>query len=232
MGTVLPTMQAATCLHMNDSVILSMLDQSWYAQPIQTAINPDYSMAVCFPSIESGRTSRSSGLDLASEKIKRFYSANELELRRVFDRFDKNSDGLICREELRQYMRCCYGKDLSDEEAKSIISCVDYNNDGAVDFEEFLSLYQQPDDTSSGNNFAVEYEDEEQDLLDAFRIFDTNEDGFISPHELQAVLLNLGIPEGNDLISCEKMIRNVDRNGDGQCDFREFQEMMSARCSF
>lgn len=231
MATVLETMQGATSMQMNHSMVLSMLDQSWYSQPIHTTINPDYSMALCVPSREAGAVLRSSGLDIASEKVKQCYSADKFELRRVFDRFDKNADGLICGEELRQYMRCCYGRDLSDEEAKSIISCVDHNNDGAVDFEEFLSLYQQQADTCTGNDVAGDV-DEDEDLLEAFRVFDINQDGFISAHELQAVLLNLGMPEGKSLISCEKMIRNVDRNGDGQCDIREFQEMMSSRCSF
>jgi calcium-binding protein CML len=232
MAAVLPTVQGATYLQMNDLVILSLLDHSWYSKPIHAAINPDYSMAVCVPSLESRTTLRSSGLHIASEEIRRCYSADKSELRRVFDRFDQNADGFICGEELRRYLRCCYGKDLSDEEAQSIISCVDGNKDGAVDFEEFLSLYQQQADTCSGNDVAVEYEDEEQDLLEAFRVFDTNKDGFISAHELQTVLLNLGMPEGKSLISCEKMIRNVDRDGDGQCDIHEFHEMMSARCSF
>ncbi|CAM6083146.1 unnamed protein product [Calypogeia fissa] len=154
-------------------------------------------------------------------------------MRKVFDRFDENADGLISGAELRRWWMKCCGKDLSDADADSMISCVDRNDDGAVDFEEFLSLYETHCPNFDNNNERMlenEAETEEGDLvLEAFRVFDRNHDGFISAEELQAVLINLGMPEGKNLLSCEKMIRNVDRNGDGRCDILEFQEMMSAQ---
>lgn len=46
-------------------------------------------------------------------------------------------------------------------------------------------------------------------------VSDRNQDGFIYAQESQAVLLNFGIPEGESLTNYKKMMRSVDRNGDG-----------------
>ncbi|KAF3591286.1 hypothetical protein DY000_02026976 [Brassica cretica] len=67
---------------------------------------------------------------------------------------------------------------------------------------------------------------EEADLVEAFKVFDENGDGFISARELQAVLKKLGLPEGSEMERVEKMIVSVDRNQDGRVDFSEFKNMM------
>ncbi|CAM6115717.1 unnamed protein product [Calypogeia fissa] len=181
----------------------------------------------------SQQSTTSDESDKSGSELTRRYSMAESEMRRVFDRFDCNGDGLISVEELHSYMRCC-GADVSEVEANSMISSVDLNNDGKVDFEEFLSLYQTRMNGSDGDAIEEDAQKshgghDEQDLLDAFRVFDSNEDGKISAQELQAVLLNLGMPEGKSLIRCEAMIRVVDKDGDGHCDIQEFQEMMAGQ---
>ncbi|XP_008788142.2 calmodulin-like protein 7 [Phoenix dactylifera] len=64
-----------------------------------------------------------------------------------------------------------------------------------------------------------------EELEEAFYVFDRNEDGFISPRELWAVLRRLGW-EGMKLEDCERMIRVFDEDGDGRIDFREFKSLM------
>ncbi|CAI5463341.1 unnamed protein product [Closterium sp. Yama58-4] len=70
------------------------------------------------------------------------------------------------------------------------------------------------------------------DLLAAFRSFDKNGDGYITPDELREMLLRIGAGEDNDdgdvsLAECERMIRRVDADGDGRVCFSEFVNMMS-----
>ncbi|CAM6083103.1 unnamed protein product [Calypogeia fissa] len=153
------------------------------------------------------------------------YSIDESQMRRVFDRFDENADGLISGEELRRWSMKCSVKDVSKTEADSMISSVDRNNDGAVDFNEFLSLYQthclsleeQEDNNNSNKPSKNEAENEEEEdlLVEAFRAFDKNSDGQISAEELQVVLINLGMPEGKSMLDCAEMIRKVVGSGDG-----------------
>ncbi|BBN13759.1 calcium-binding protein CML [Marchantia polymorpha subsp. ruderalis] len=147
------------------------------------------------------------------------------EIKKVFDFFDENKDGLISKEDLRLFMSKL-GFNPTDDEISSMVSSVDSNGDGSVDFDEFSSLYQtitSSEDSSEGLRHC-----EEEDLKEAFNVFDTDKDGFISPTELQAVLVNLGMKEGTSLSNCEMMIKNVDADGNGRVDFTEFKKLMSS----
>ncbi|KAL2620017.1 hypothetical protein R1flu_000222 [Riccia fluitans] len=147
------------------------------------------------------------------------------ELRRMFSAIDENQDGLICVDDLRRFMGRL-GQELSEEDAVSMLATVDHDRDGSVGFEEFCTLYGALDSCSAGR---TEVDDEENtELKEAFRLYDTNNDGYISCQELQAVLLALGLPEGKSLKNCEHMIRVVDLDGNGQVDIKEFKQMMSS----
>lgn len=162
------------------------------------------------------------------------------EMRRVFQKLDENNDGMICTRDLFQFMTRL-GFHLSEEEAAAMLQSVDTNRDGRVDFEEFLSLHMskcvEEATTFSSDSLPAEstVDDDEEDedtLLEAFRVFDKNEDGIITAHELQTVLLDLGFPEGRSLKSCEKMIQNVDIDGNGAVDIKEFKLLMRSKCLF
>ncbi|CAF2556570.1 unnamed protein product [Rotaria sp. Silwood2] len=63
-----------------------------------------------------------------------------------------------------------------------------------------------------------------EDLKKEFRLFDTNNDGFIDKDELKLVLKKI-LPKfklPDDEI--KRMISNVDKNKDGKIDYNEFME--------
>ncbi|CAN6728571.1 unnamed protein product [Malus baccata var. baccata] len=70
------------------------------------------------------------------------------------------------------------------------------------------------------NNVGFGNEEEDCELMDAFRIFDTDKNGKISVEELQKVLVSLGCQKCR-LKEYRKMIKRVDRKGDGAVDFEE-----------
>jgi len=150
------------------------------------------------------------------------------ELRRVFSTFDKNGDGLISQQEMRESfdkLRLC----MSDEELHYTIRTVDVNGDGSVDFDEFVTLYQSMNCKAPQEDEAdMDLIDEDADLVEAFGVFDQNGDGLISVEELQSVLKSLGLKEGRTIGECRKMIQKIDKDGDGAVNYVEFKEMMRA----
>ncbi|CAG7883961.1 unnamed protein product [Brassica rapa] len=156
-------------------------------------------------------------------------SLNALRLQRIFDLFDKNGDGFITLEELNQALsRLGLDADLSDLKS-TVESYIQPGNTG-LDFDDFTSLHKTLDESFFGGAGDCDESSpesaEEADLVEAFKVFDENGDGFISARELQAVLKKLGLPEGSEMERVEKMIVSVDRNQDGRVDFSEFKNMM------
>ncbi|KAG8098738.1 hypothetical protein GUJ93_ZPchr0013g35543 [Zizania palustris] len=66
----------------------------------------------------------------------------------------------------------------------------------------------------------------EDELREAFYVFDRDENGYITAAELRNVLRRLGMEEGGRYGDCERMIAAHDGDGDGRVSFREFRTMM------
>lgn len=84
------------------------------------------------------------------EERKQFKEAQELEsLRRTFKRINKKNDGKICVPDLIEEMQFL-GHSVTEKEAGVTIWEVDDDNDGAVDWDEFRTMfYRVRDDESS-----------------------------------------------------------------------------------
>ncbi|KAK1353992.1 calmodulin-like protein 3 [Heracleum sosnowskyi] len=137
------------------------------------------------------------------------------ELRRVFHMFDRNGDGKITKKELSDSLQNL-GMFLSDKELIQMIDKIDANGDGFVDMEEFGALYQT----------IMDEKDEEEDMKEAFNVFDQNRDGYITVDELRSVLASLGLKQGRTEEDCKSMIQKVDVDGDGKVNYLEFKQMM------
>ncbi|KAI3507274.1 hypothetical protein L1887_22184 [Cichorium endivia] len=169
-------------------------------------------------------------------------SLNSVRLRRIFDLFDTNHDELLTVDELSRAL-ILLGLDTNMEELDSIIKTFIQPGNAGLTFEDFQALHKdiddlffRLDDTYDPNNLQEEQDDEgdncdsgkqeEMEMMEAFKVFDENGDGYISVDELQAVLVKLGFAEGNEIGRVQKMISSVDRNKDGRVDFTEFKDMM------
>eukprot|EP01018_Ginkgo_biloba_P011989 Gb_15575 [translate_table: standard] len=138
----------------------------------------------------------------------------EEELDAVFRKFDANGDGKISWRELGDVMSCL-GEAATEEELRAMVAEADANGDGHIDLSEFIDL----------NTKGVDSAGSFQDLQNAFRVFDTDGDGCISPHELHTVFNSLG--ENCSLQDCYSMIRAVDSDGDDSVSFHEFMLFMT-----
>lgn len=133
--------------------------------------------------------------------------------------FDKDGDGTIDSDELASVMQVL-GMNPTKEELGIILDSVDTDRNGVIDLDEFIDvmrghLHHGPSDG------APTAEDE---LREAFAVFDKDGNGFISPEELKSALLNLGEKlEDQEVMA---MIKAADRDGNGQIDYEEFIAMM------
>ncbi|XP_044739813.1 calcium-binding protein LPS1-alpha-like [Chrysoperla carnea] len=138
------------------------------------------------------------------------------EFREAFRLFDKDGDGSITKEELGRVMRSL-GQFARTEELQQMLQEIDVDGDGNVSFEEFVDIVANMGTTEIGLSDAAQ---EEQELRDAFRVFDKHNRGYISASDLRAVLQCLGEDLSEEEI--EDMIKEVDVDGDGRIDFYEF----------
>lgn len=154
-------------------------------------------------------------------------SLNAVRLRRVFDLFDRNGDGELTAEEIASALdRLGLGGEQS-EIMSAVSSFVPEGRTGLL-FEDFERLHRSFGDSLFGGADveASNEETDEEDMKEAFRVFDEDGDGFISAAELQSVLCKLGIAEAKSMTRIKEMISSVDQNADGRVDFSEFKVMM------
>ena len=72
-------------------------------------------------------------------------------------------------------------------------------------------------------------EDEILEIKEAFDLFDSDQSGAIDINELKQSMISLGFQAKNATIY--QMIADLDEDGNGQLDFPEFLNMMTARLS-
>ena len=74
------------------------------------------------------------------------------------------------------------GQNPTEAEMRNMINDVDIDGSGNIDFKEFLIMMAKK---MKDNN-------EEEELIEAFKVFDKDGNGFISAAELRHVMTNLG----------------------------------------
>ncbi|KAI5892512.1 EF-hand [Schizophyllum commune H4-8] len=66
-------------------------------------------------------------------------SAAEKEIKEIFRSFDKNGDGTVSVNELKEILES-FGTRLSQGQAEAMINAADTNGDGVVGYEEFVKM--------------------------------------------------------------------------------------------
>lgn len=123
----------------------------------------------------------------------------------MFLNYDKDRDGRLTKTELYDAL-VSLDYTLDGMELSTIVTAVCGDED-SVDFEDFVEAMEKI-------NFVFNKE-----LMDSFRIFDLNGDGYITFSELKEVMVN---KFGNTSISdstIQAMIRKADTDGDGKVNY-------------
>merc|ERR1711862_1027012 len=99
----------------------------------------------------------------------------------AFSLFDKDGDGTITTKELGTVMRSL-GQNPTEAELMDMINEVDADGSGTIDFPEFLTMMAR----------KVKEVEGDEELRQAFMVFDKDGNGFITANELRHVMMNLG----------------------------------------
>ena len=100
------------------------------------------------------------------------------------------------------------------EEIKKMIADVDKDGSGVIEFPEFMEMMTQ----------KMAERDPREEMMKAFRLFDDDETGKISFHNLRRVAKELGENMTDEEI--QEMIDEADRDGDGEINEDEFMRIM------
>ena len=106
------------------------------------------------------------------------------------------------------------------------LTAADADGDGELDFHEFVNMISQGRTAMSG-----EIQGQLSEMREIFSIFDPNGDGAISADEIHPVLTHYcGLDESSfqvQLCDIERLLLEVDDDGNGELDFFEFASMMA-----
>ncbi|XP_038066100.1 calmodulin-1-like [Patiria miniata] len=127
-----------------------------------------------------------------------------------FNKFDKNGDGKMSKDELRGLLKSL-NRSPTDANLKKVMGDVDKNKSGFIEYDEFVQLMIDID------------ADIDKRLQTTFNGYDTDKNGFITPDELSAAYVDMGIDMSTEELQSE--IKSVDLNADGKLNFEEFKKL-------
>ncbi|KAF6169018.1 hypothetical protein GIB67_038515 [Kingdonia uniflora] len=142
--------------------------------------------------------------------------ANQIkQLKDIFSRFDMDSDGSLTHLELAALLRSL-GLKPSGDQIHVLLANMDANGNGSVEFEELVNAIL-PD-------MNEEVLINQEQLLEVFRSFDRDGNGFITAAELAGSMAKMGHPLTYRELT--EMMREADMDGDGVISFNEFASIM------
>jgi len=137
-----------------------------------------------------------------------------VKLKDLFMAMDKNNDGTLTLEEVKQGLSQSGVEEWDDMDAT--LEGVDTDGSGVINYTEFLAA-----------TLTTRQRAQEDACWAAFRHFDHDRNGSITKEELREAMKDLN---GRDLQVTEaevtRVIEEVDTNGDGVIKFDEFMDMM------
>ncbi|CAG5126416.1 unnamed protein product, partial [Candidula unifasciata] len=93
-----------------------------------------------------------------------------------------------------------------------------FSGNGVIEFQDFKAYMSKKQQQS--------HQDRTEEMMEAFRVFDKNNDKFIDARELVYVMTRIG-----DTLTkqeAEEMIKVADVNEDGKIDYLEFAKFIAA----
>ncbi|XP_006825919.1 neo-calmodulin-like [Saccoglossus kowalevskii] len=132
----------------------------------------------------------------------------------AFRQMDEDEDGFISAKDVGRLLKSL-GQNPSEPQLHGIRNEVDLDKDGRLDFSDFLQILMK----------ILSEEDGEEELKEAFRVFDLEGSGYIHTEEIKHVLVLLEAVDNDEVM---EMTQDLDINGDGKIYFEDFRKFMIA----
>ncbi|CUV04485.1 unnamed protein product [Cryptosporidium hominis] len=136
-------------------------------------------------------------------------------LQKLFSTLDRNGDGVLTINEIRSALHKIQNVSQLGDDIDNLLMELDTDGNGRIDYTEFIAA-------------SIDHKLYEQESLckAAFKVFDLDMDGRISPQELSRVLNITFLQEAFEQSTIDSLLKEVDINQDGYIDFNEFMKMM------
>lgn len=128
-----------------------------------------------------------------------------------FKAMDENNDGFLDKKELKDGFEKM-GKLYNDKEIDKLFEEIDLDGNGVISYSEFLAAAINKEDLLS---------DERMEKV--FKMVDKDKNGKLSIEEIEDVFKN---NKQFDKVEWIELINEVDLNGDGEIDFKEFKILL------
>eukprot|EP00949_MAST-11_sp_MAST-11-sp1_P003593 g3593.t1 len=136
------------------------------------------------------------------------------EFRQAFALFDKDGNGSISSDELGSVLQSL-GQTPTQEDLDKMIKEVDNDDNSTIEFSEFCTMMAS----------KMRKVENEEEISEAFKVFDINSDGYITINELTQTMSVLDEDFTDE--ECETMIKLV--GTEGKVNFNQFKNMMLSR---
>ena len=126
---------------------------------------------------------------------------------------DKTDTGIIPKSELGKIVRAL-GYNPSEAEIAKVQVTVDPEGNETIDYETFLSFVEEKANESLPND----------ELREALRVFDRDDNGYISADELRRMMMTSGECLTEEEV--DEMMKMADKEGNGRVNYDEFVGVM------
>jgi calmodulin len=134
-------------------------------------------------------------------------------LKANFNNFDKDQDGLISYQELKELMKQTT-KSFIEADLQDLLNETDINEKGQINCKTYIDMITKLNRKN----------DTDDEIIEVFKIFDKDNSGLISTKKIMDIFLKIdeNIKEEEVL----QMIKECDIDQDGYLNFEEFSHMV------
>ena len=131
-------------------------------------------------------------------------------MRQVLDIYDPNDEGTVQTKDISKILKAM-GRTLNNDDELNFRETADPENTGVISKDKFLStveaMFSLPDENIN-------------ELLEAFKVFDVKNTGKISVKNFKNVLVNIGQQFNEDEV--DEILKYIDVDRDGNINIKDF----------